>query len=147
MQKDIRGEAAKYYDLQDNPTADIAFYERLLPSPAARVLELGCGTGRVLVPLAVHCGFIYGIDASEAMLVHCREKLERAGIGPKRARVTLGDIADFDLGERFDLITAPFRVLQNLETDVHVDGLFRCIRRHLAPGASAVLNAFHPNRD
>jgi SAM-dependent methyltransferase len=145
---DIREEAARYYDLQNNPTADIPFFMERIPAPDARVLELGCGTGRVLLPLASGCGFIHGMDSSEAMLAMCRRKLDEAGLPPAKARVTRADIADFDLGEdeRFDLIVAPFRVFQNLQNDVLVNGLFRCIDRHLAPGGSAILTAFNPNR-
>ena len=55
-----------------------------------------------------------------------------------------GDITDFDLGRTFDLLIAPYRVLQNLETDQEVDGLFRCIRKHLAPGRTCILNVFKP---
>ncbi len=146
MAEDIREEAAKYYDAQPNPTVDIPFYRARIPSPLADVLELGCGTGRVLVPLADACRFIHGIDSSEAMLARCREKLKAAGIAENKAQVTRGGISDFDLGRRFDLIIAPFRVFQNLETDEEVDGLFECVHRHLAPGGSCILNVFNPKR-
>lgn len=137
---DIRAEVARYYDLHPEWPADIPFYQSLIPSPDASVLELGCGTGRVLIALASRCGFIQGIDSSQAMLDICRDKLPPSG----KARVTLGDICDFDLGRSFDLIIAPYRVLQNLETDAQLDGLFRCVRAHLSPGGTCVLNVFRP---
>ena len=62
-------------------------------------------------------------------------------------RVEVGDITEIDLGRTFDLITAPYRVFQNLETDVQVDGLLEVVRRHLAPGGTCILNVFQPNRD
>jgi len=124
---------------------DIPFYEQRVPESSARVLELGCGTGRVLVPLAARCGFIQGIDCSEAMLTLCREKLRAAGIPASRAAVAMGDIADFDLGRTFDLIIAPYRVMQNLATDAEVDGFLNGIASHLAPGGTAILNVFKPN--
>jgi len=55
----------------------------------------------------------------------------------------LGDITNFDLGTTFDLIIAPYRVLQNLETDDQVAGLFRCVRTHLAAGGTCILNVFN----
>ena len=58
-----------------------------------------------------------------------------------------GDITSFDLGRSFDLIIAPYRVLQNLETAAQVDGLFRCVRKHLSPAGTCILNVFKPNRD
>ena len=57
------------------------------------------------------------------------------------------DITNFALNQTFDLIIAPYRVLQNLEADAAVEGLFRCIRQHLAPSGSCILNVFRPKRD
>jgi len=147
MKIDIRLEAAKFYDSNPDTPHDIPFYLARIPSPVSSILELGCGTGRVTLPLAHHCGYIHGIDLSPAMISICREKIARAYLPPRRIKVEIGDISGFDLGRRFDLIIAPFRVLQNLETDAQVDGLFACIARHLAPGGSCILNVFKPNRD
>src|SRR5262249_49184414 len=74
----------------------------------------------------------------------CLQKLQAAGMPPTKARAELGDISNFALGRRFDLIIAPYRVFQLLEADSHVDGLFRCVRAHLAPGGTCILNVFHP---
>lgn len=147
MAGDIRTQVASYYDLSPSNPHDLPFYERQIPSPEARVLELGCGTGRVLLPLVDVCGFIQGVDRSEAMLSLCRRKLAAATVPLTKARVRRGDISDLDLGQRFDLIIAPFRVLQNLETDAQVDGLFETVHKHLAPGGTCILNVFQPNRD
>jgi len=135
MKVDIRTEAAKYYDSNPSFLNDIPFYQKLIPSPDISILELGCGTGRVTLSLISYCQYIHGIDISPAMITICREKLIKASIPRTKAQVIEGDISDFDLGQTFDLIIAPFRVLQNLETDQEVDGLFRCIRKHLTPMA------------
>jgi SAM-dependent methyltransferase len=147
MLVDLRETAAPYYDLNPTIPEDVAFYRALLPSADAVVLELGCGTGRVLRPLAESCGFIHGIDASEAMLAICRQKLDAAVIPPTKAQVAVGDITNFHLGRTFDLIIAPYRVFQLLDTDTQVDGLFRCVRAHLASGGTCILNAVHPGQD
>jgi SAM-dependent methyltransferase len=144
MDEDIRAEAAQYYDVNPTIPDDIAFYQACLPSSDAAVLELGCGTGRVLLPLAAWCGFIHGIDRSQAMLARCLQKVQAAAIPSTKARVELGDITDFALGRAFDLIIAPYRVFQLLETEAQVDGLFQCVRAHLAPGGTCILNVFHP---
>jgi SAM-dependent methyltransferase len=88
-----------------------------------------------------------GIDLSPAMIAICRQKLEQAGIPASKAQVEVGDITDFDLGQRFDFIFAPFRVMQNLESDAQVEGLFACIQRHLAPLGTCILNVFRPNKE
>ncbi len=147
MTADIRADAARYYDLNPGHPDDIPFYTEMIPFPDTAILELGCGTGRVLSALVEACGYIHGIDSSEAMLTICREKLEAAKISQSKAEVEFGDITNFDLRRKFDLITAPFRVLQNLETDAEVDGLFCCVRKHLGPDGTCILNVFNPNRD
>ena len=144
MPLDLRAEAARYYDLNPNMLVDVPFYIDRLPKPDARVLELGCGTGRVSLPLAAECGFLHGLDRSEAMLHLCREKIANGRLGPDRIAVEHADITDYDLGSQFDLIIAPYRVMQNLETDEQLDGLLRCIRGHLSPEGRCILNVFHP---
>lgn len=143
---DTRERAAEYYDLNPDIPRDTPFYMARIAAPNVRVLEIGCGTGRILVPLAASCGYIHGIDKSEAMLRICRRKLAHNNVPADRAHVQVGDITDFDLACTFDMVIAPYRVLQNLETDCEVDGLFTCMRRHLAPDGTCILNVFHPNR-
>lgn len=147
MSVDIRVEAAKYYDAGPKPVDDIPFYKERIPSPDSTVLELGCGTGRVLVPLSKCCRNIHGLDLSESMISICRKKLDDAGVPPSRAGVQVADITHFDLDRKFELIIAPFRVFQNLETDAEVEGLFRCVRNHLSPEGSCILNVFNPKGD
>lgn len=143
MASDWRADVARYYDRSPHHPDDLGFYVGQLASPDARVLELGCGTGRVTIPLAAHCAAIWGVDSSPAMIARLEEKLERA---EHRDRITtsVGDITALDLKEHFDLVIAPFRVLQNSATDEEVQGLLRSIREHLAPGGLAILNAFNP---
>ena len=142
---DSRAAAARFYDLNPTVPQDLPFYIDRIPTPDAAVLELGCGTGRVTVPLAAHCGFIQGVDLSPAMLDRAREKLAAAGLRPDQVAVQEADITSIDPGRKFDLIIAPFRVMQNLETDAQVHGLLETIRRHLAPAGTAILNAFNPS--
>ena len=144
MTLDLRAEAARYYDLRPNDLGDIPFYIDRLPRSDARILELGCGTGRVSIPVAQACGHLHGLDLSEAMLDLCRKKIMGAQLGRDRIIVEHADITDFDLSTEFDLIIAPFRVIQNLEADEQLDGLLRCIRVHLAPGGHCILNVFRP---
>ena len=148
MDYDCRQQAAEYYDRFSDPGwDDIGFYQNLLPQTGGRVFELGCGTGRVLVPMTRHAAYIHGLDLSPAMLAICTRKLSETNISPERAQAERGDITSFDLTDRmpaFDMVTAPFRVMQNLETDEQVDGMMRCIKQHLAPGGLTILNTFMP---
>jgi len=144
MKTDIRTEVARYYDKNPDFPKDIPFYQSLIPSPRISILELGCGTGRVTLSLVPYCQYIQGVDISPAMISICREKLVKAGIPRTKAEVVEGDITNFDLNKTFDIIIAPFRVLQNLETDQDVDGLFACVRKHLSKKGTCILNVFRP---
>ncbi len=144
MSTDIFHDWAKYYDLIKVPFNDIDFYKARIPSADASVLELGCGTGRVLMALVAHCRFFYGVDRSEAMLAICREKLRAARLPRDRVLVKEGDITDLKLDRKFDLIIAPFRVFQNLDTEREVSGFFRTVRQHLSESGTCILNAFNP---
>jgi SAM-dependent methyltransferase len=144
MPLDIRAVAAKYYDYSSREFNDLPFYLAQIRNPDISILELGCGTGRILVPLSAVCSSIYGLDISAAMIAQCKEKLMQQNIPTSKAVAEVGDITQFDLGRTFDLIIAPFRVFQNLETDTEVAGIFRCIRKHLAKEGRCILNVFKP---
>lgn len=127
---------------------DIAFYVEEAKAAGGRVLELGCGTGRILLPIARAGRTIVGIDSSRRMLARCRQKVaaEPAAV---QGRVALheGDIHDFDLGTTYALIIAPFRVVQHLTT---VDDQLRflaAVARHLAPNGRLIFDVFNPRFD
>ena len=136
---DPREAAARFYDLEEFAD-DIPFYRALVPSSACSILNLGCGTGRIALGLTDVCASVHGIEISASMLAIAHEKID-ALPDDLRDRLTLvrGDITDFDLGLTFDLIIAPYRVFQALKIDDQVDGLFRCVRRHLAEKGTCIL--------
>ena len=126
--------------------SDVPFYVSRARAGGGAVLELGCGTGRVLIPTAAAGCEIVGIDSSRHMLARCREKLERLPVEVRaRARVAEGDMTRLDLGARFALITIPFRAFQHLTTTDEQLACLACVRRHLAPGGRLVLDVFHPD--
>lgn len=136
------------YDLNPlySSRADVDFYVDLARSAEGRILELGCGTGRILIPTAAAGCEIVGLDLSDAMLARCREKLRRQ---PKevrdRVRLVRGNMASFDLKEVFALITTPFRSFQHL---LSVEDQLSCLRsanRHLKRGGRLVLDVFQVN--
>jgi SAM-dependent methyltransferase len=140
MTDDPRAGSSRYYDLAEHPFGDVPFYLARVREGMS-VLELGCGTGRVLVPLAGKCREIVGVDYSQDMIDRCREKIESL----ENASARVGDITKLRLSHTFDLIVAPFRVLQALESKVEIDGLFEVIALHLNPSGSCILNVFRLN--
>ena len=139
---------AEYYDF--NPICagrkDVDFYVDLARAAGGPILELGCGTGRILLPIARAGCRIVGLDLAELMLAKCREKLAREPREVReRVRLVPASMADFDLGETFRLVTTPFRSFQHLRS---VDEQLACLRaahRHLVPGGRLVLDLFQTN--
>ena len=125
---------------------DVQFYVDESRNAAGSVLEVGCGTGRILLPIARSGKIIDGLDASPQMIERCRTKLE-AEDEAVRARVSLhqADARAFDLGRQFNLVIAPFRVVQHLTTIEDQLGFLDSIARHLAPGGRLVFDVFNPN--
>jgi SAM-dependent methyltransferase len=111
-------------------------------------LELGCGTGRVLLPCARAGAAIWGLDFSETMLARCRRKLA-AQPQEVRQRVVLqqGDMRNFRFDTPFQLVTIPFRPFQHL---TEVEDQLAClssIHRALADGGRLILDVFNPSLD
>jgi len=127
---------------------DVQFYADEARNAGGSVLEVGCGTGRILLPIARSGQIIDGMDSSPQMLERCAAKLS-AEPDAVRERVTLhqGDARSFDLGRRFDLVIAPFRVLQHLTTTDAQLGFLGSVAIHLAPGGRLAFDVFNPRFD
>ena len=125
---------------------DVDFYVEEARQAGGEVLELGSGTGRILLPVARAGVAITGLDEAAAALGRCRAKLEREP-GEVQGRVSLvqGDLRDFALGKTYALITAPFRVFQHLMTVADQIAALRAIERHLSPGGRIILDFFNPS--
>jgi SAM-dependent methyltransferase len=135
---------ARYYDLayggRPELAHDGAFYLSLAREAAGPVLELGCGTGRVLLAIAT-AGFpCTGLDDSQAMLSALRAKRP-----PPTLRLVRAPMQDFDLGgDRFSLIYSAFRAFQHLCTVEDQLACLACVRRHLTPGGVFAFDVFNP---
>jgi SAM-dependent methyltransferase len=125
---------------------DVDFYRELARESGGPVLELGCGTGRALLPIAREGIRCTGLDASGEMLAVLRSKAEAEGLAVPR--LVQGRMQDFDLGaERFALIYSAFRAFQHLYT---VEEQLACLARaraHLAPGGQLAFDVFNPRVD
>ncbi|MBI4550642.1 MAG: class I SAM-dependent methyltransferase [Candidatus Latescibacteria bacterium] len=124
---------------------DVAFFVEIAQHTPGPVLELGCGTGRVLIPTARAGKEIVGLDASEAMLAVCREKLSSEPDDVQvRVHLVSGDMRRFEVGRAFGLATIPFRPFQHVMT---VDDQLSClasIHRHLIDGGRLVFDVYNP---
>jgi SAM-dependent methyltransferase len=147
--------SAAAYDLQFGPpTPDeldfwLGLAERLR---VGRVLELGCGTGRFTLPLT-RAGLargqrVVGLDLAPSMLAGARAKLDAEPPAVRAAlRLLAGDMRDFALSERFDLIFSAFNSFAHLHA---IDDQLACLttaRHHLAPGGQLAISVWQPSLD
>ncbi len=125
---------------------DVEWYVRRCRAWGGPVLEGGCGTGRVLWPLADAGLRVTGLDRSAPMLrVAERKRRQRPPATARRATLVRGDLAGFDLGRRrFRVALVPFRTFQSLLTSKDQRSSLAAFHRHLVPGGRLVLDLFDP---
>ena len=123
---------------------DLDFYVAAAKAARGAVLELGCGTGRVLIPTLQAGVDIDGVDVRPEMLEALKRKAAALGLKP---RLYPADMRDFTTPRRYALITTPFRAfMHNLSTDDQLSCLRVC-REHLDSGGALLFNIFHPSFD
>jgi SAM-dependent methyltransferase len=142
--------AAKYYD--DAYTAmdlvDAAFYVDLAKESRGPVLEVGCGTGRVLLATAREGIEIHGLDNSAPMLAVLKEKISRESAAvQKNISLHAGDMRDFRLNRKFALVTIPFRPMQHMFTVTDQVAALMSAAAHVAEGGMLALDVFYPRFD
>ncbi|HEX9913239.1 MAG TPA: class I SAM-dependent methyltransferase, partial [candidate division Zixibacteria bacterium] len=107
---------ADFYDKWNQSfVSDIPLWLEYTKRCGSPVLELCCGTGRILLPLAKEGIEISGLDISEKMLEKAREKLNKETEQiKKRVNLLQGDMRNFHLKKEFNLIFIPFNSFQVL---------------------------------
>jgi SAM-dependent methyltransferase len=136
---------ARFYDPDlGDLDADLSFYEQFAARCGSPILELGCGTGRVLLPLARQGFRITGIDASAEMLQRARAKIASEELGE---RVTLAqqEMCELELEERFNMAFAALNSFAHLHTTDDQLAALAHIRRHLNPGGMLIVDMFNPD--
>jgi len=142
---------ADYYDespIVKGRLQDVAFYRNAVREFGDPILELGCGTGRITMALAEAGKRITGLDLSGRMLERAVKKRAALRVEAReRVHFVQGDMARFDLGEKFRLVIIPFRPFQHLlEVRQQMDCL-ECVRKHLAPGGRLILDVFQTDAE
>ena len=89
-------------------------------------LELGCGTGRLLECLCESLDEVVALDLSPAVVDFARTR--------SRATIEVGDMSDFALGRRFDLIFTSANTIRHVCDEGAISGMWRCIGDHLSRG-------------
>jgi SAM-dependent methyltransferase len=138
---------ARYYDLENAEfTEDLDYWLELAEEYGDPILELGCGTGRVLLNLARRGHTLIGLDNAPEMLARLQARLGAATGRHLAAAPTLveADMQTFDLGQTFKLALMPFNTFMHLLTAEAQLATLTRIRRHLTPGAALALDMPNP---
>lgn len=125
---------------------DVAFYAAEARASAGSVLELGCGTGRILIPCARAGVEMIGVDASPAMLERCKANLRREPDAVQgRITIARADMRKFDFGRKFRLIIIPFRAFQHLLSAEDQSSCLNAVKMHLLKDGRLIFDLFNPS--
>ena len=143
----VFGAYAGFYDAlyaDKDYEVECDFLEEVLASHGiargASVLDLGCGTGGHVVPLALRGYEMTGVDRSAAMIDRAAAKVLESGTG---ADLVVGDIRASDLGRTFDAVISMFAVVSYQLADADAAAVFATARRHLRPGGVFIFDVWH----
>lgn len=139
-------ECSAVYDAVFAHREDFGFYAWAAEQFGGPILEVGCGTGRVLIPVARAGHEILGIDPNASRVAVCRAGIsaEPASSGLS-ADAVVEDVRDFRSDRRFRLVTTPFRSLQHLPTPADQLAALANMRDHLEPGGHLIIDVFNPS--
>ncbi|HEY86026.1 MAG TPA: class I SAM-dependent methyltransferase [Chloroflexi bacterium] len=138
---------ARYYDLLyadrfDDLAMCLAFSDEL----DGEILEIGCGTGRITLPLLQQGQKVTGIDLSATALEAARAKLQAVGFSD--APLYQADMRDFDLPQKaFALAFIPVNTFMHCLTTKEQLETLQAVYKHLRPGGAIVIDLFHPSLD
>lgn len=155
---------ARFYDGDYRDYSDdIALVLKTARAAGRSVLELGCGTGRVLLPLAEDGCHVIGLDTSAALLAIARRKLaqhgyanqavasgtvvsETGGDGSGKVKLVQADMTGFELAERdIDFAFVVSNTLMHVTTQAGQLKALKCARRHLRAGGLLLIDLFNPD--
>ena len=132
--KEYRTLHAEWYELasaQIDHSKEIDFWVRSIEASSEPVLELGSGTGRVLVPLLERGFDIAGIDTSKDMMARCRAACQAKGL---KAELYEQSMIEFDLPRKFGLVILDSGGLGLFVSDQDIHSAFERVMAHLKPG-------------
>src|SRR5205814_1893502 len=135
---------AALYDLDTAPLEggpDVEWFSAIARRTGGPILELGCGTGRITVPIAQDGHHIVGLDRSAAMLERAERRARRANV---EIRWVEGDMRAFSFNEAFALVFVALNSFLMLDPNDRWSCLAR-VREHLAPRGRVAIDVFQPD--
>lgn len=137
---------ARYYDLEyRNVTEDLEFYRLFAERTGSPVLELGCGTGRILLHLAKSGIRVTGIDSSTPMLDICRQRMDGDSRLERHVKLEEADMRAFSLRTRFRMAFCAINSFMHLMTGEDQAACLATVHRHLTAGGLLIVDIFNPD--
>ena len=131
---------APFYDIEHAPfSEDLDMYRNFAELCGDSVLELACGSGRVLLPLAREGYEVTGVDTSASMLELARRRLQAAGVA-SRCRLVQQDICTLHLGQKFRMAFIALGSFAHLISRKTQQQALGAVRAHLSPGGTFILD-------
>jgi SAM-dependent methyltransferase len=145
--EDHYADAALYDFEYRRRRADVNHYRQLARTWAGEgpIVELGCGTGRLSIPLTRDGHRVIGVDLSMPMLRRAAAKAAQRPRGRDRLTLLRGDMRRLPLRGRFPLVVAPFNVFQHLYTRGDVLACLAEVHDRLAPNGRLAFDVLHPD--
>ncbi len=131
---------APFYDIEHaHFHEDLDMYQNYAELCGGRILELACGSGRVLLPLAQAGYELTGIDSSEAMLQIARQTLTEAGVA-QRCTLLQQNIIDLKLEQKFRLAFIALGSFAHIVERQEQQKALAAVRAHLSRGATFIID-------
>ena len=125
---------------------DVSFYVEEALAAGGPVVELGVGTGRIAVSVALAGVPVIGVDSSDEMLRVCRSTAASAGVEPA-LDLRIGDYCAPPIAERVRLVIVPFRAYLHLLDDESRHVALRAAYDLLVPGGRLAFDVFAPSAE
>lgn len=137
---------ARFYDLEyRNVSDDLEFYRQFAERCDSPILELGCGTGRILTHLA-RAGFrVTGVDGSLPMLAIARQQIDQDTRLERRVHLEEADMRTFSFRTRFRMALCAINSFMHLMTPQDQTACVANVHHHLVSGGLFVVDVFNPD--
>jgi ubiquinone/menaquinone biosynthesis C-methylase UbiE len=131
---------APFYDIEHAQFGeDLDMYRNFAELSGGKILELACGSGRVLLPLVQDGYTVTGVDTSAAMLAIARERLRESGLSG-RATLAQQDVSALKLDHKFRLAFIALGSFGHIVTRKSQQLSLAAVRAHLSPGGTFILD-------
>ncbi len=138
---DVYQTMAEHYHIIYGDKSDMNFYIQEAKNARGPVLEVACGTGRILLELLSNDIDIHGVDLSKDMLEVLKTNAKAKNLEPN---VMQANMVDFKLDQKFNLIIVPYRSFLHLLTETERKAALENFRSHLNEGGRLIMHIYNP---